>query len=365
MLPAVSYRILFLFIFLFASFAHAQVPVMLHLSRSLQSDTLDTNLPAELTVLVHPLIMKGEVTLWSSQKKQMKISPSGLQDLEKQTEMDFGSATDIFIYETWKTNNKSNKIEIEGISFTAKTPRGNEVHFGFVKYKNLLPHLKNKINVNVNGSYTTTYEDILNYKMFNYNVVQYDDKVIGTREQSNNIINAGITTKELNYQSKISPVKKIKYEVIKVPASEDKLEKNSQLLLFGLENFLSENLEIFLNSAGNLTTEDINSQSIYITKIEVEELWEKNHDNQILYLPVSLIIYANDIILDAFPASIYQAWNVHINDKKLMDFIREKKFIFTINKINNQNISKNEAGLYEKALYNYDWSRLSSYVKNF
>ncbi len=338
---------------------------MLHLSRAMQADTLVTNFPAEITALVQPLIMKGEVTLWNSPKKQMKISPAGLQDLEKQAEMDFGSATDIFIYETWKTNHKLNKIEIAGISFTAKNPKGNEIHFGFVEYKNLLPHLKNKIDVNVNGSYATTFEDVLNYKMFNFSVVQYDDKVIETREQSSHIISAGITAKELNYQNKIPPVKRIKYEVIKAPASAEKLERNSQLLIFGIENFLSENVEIFLNSVGDKLTGDINPQSIYITKVEIEELWEKNHDNQILYLPANLIIYANDIILDAVPVSIYQTWDININDKKLMDFIREKKFIFTINKINNQIISKNEAGLYEKALYNYDWNRLSAYVKNF
>jgi hypothetical protein len=362
----VNYRPLFILFLLISSLvSSAQVPVMLHLSRALQADTLVANFPAELTSLVQPLILKGKVTLWDSPQKKLQISPSGLQNLEQNAGTEFSAATDLFIYELWNENKKNNIIDIVGISFTHRNQNGKESVFGFIDYYDLLPHLKQKINVNANGSFATTFEDIFKNKFYDFNVVQYDNKTIQSIQESIQIIDNGMKNKKINTGNAIPQNKMVYYQVQKNTSGQEAVEKNTQALIFAFEKYFSENPEVFLNFGGEFLVKDFSAHDIYISKIEVEELWSKKSDGTINYQPLNLRIFINEVPLEEISYSHWQTWGIIVNGIPADEFIKEKKIIFTINKINNQVISKNEAGLYQKALYNYDWNKLSAYVKSF
>lgn len=350
---------------IFSLDAVAQVPVMLHLNREGQPDTLITNFPAEIAALVHPIIVKEELALWDTPQKQIKISPAGLQNLEQNAGTEFSAATDLFIYELWKENKKTIQTDIVGISFTYRSKSGRETVFGFIDYMELLPHLRQKIPVSVNGSYNTTFADIFSNKMYSFNVVQHNHKTIKTLDESKQIIAESITGKKLSNARAIPQNKLVNYIIKKNATGQELIEKNTQSLIFAFERFFSENPEIFLNFGGDSFVNDFSAPDIYISSFEVEELWTKNSDGTINYQPLHIRFYVNEIPLQPISASHWLSWNISVNGKAVEEFLKEKKFIFTINRINNQNISNHEAGLFQKALYNYDWNKLSAYVNNF
>ena len=76
---------LFILLFFAGIFsASAQTPVLLRVLRSEQSDTLGCNFVEELTRIVYNEIMTGHTKLWDSPAKEIQITGTTLQEIEKQ-----------------------------------------------------------------------------------------------------------------------------------------------------------------------------------------------------------------------------------------------------------------------------------------
>ncbi|HRB38588.1 MAG TPA: hypothetical protein PK134_06790, partial [Bacteroidia bacterium] len=71
----------------------------------------------------------------------------------------------------------------------------------------------------------------------------------------------------------------------------------------------------------------------------------------------------NDSALNSIPLSEMTMMDLEINGQKLVLALLDKKFNFTITKINSQDIALRQAFVYLKALREYHWNQLTEFVK--
>ena len=152
---------LFLVFFLFPLCMHAEeIPVLLFVSTYDQDDSLGFNLVESLPALVYGFIIDGKVTLWDSPKKEDKIEPKTLLQIEKYAQTSFKVTNQLFIYEKWIKDRKNFSIETVGFYFSSKKPDGEEVAYGYVDYAELDSVLEfTLIPSNADGNCNMTFGD--------------------------------------------------------------------------------------------------------------------------------------------------------------------------------------------------------------
>src|SRR5690349_12888493 len=100
-------RFCLLFFFL-SYFARAEeIPVLLFLNTYDQADSLGFNIVQSLPEFVYDQLLSGKVTLWDSPKKEDRIEPKTLMQIEKYAETSFRVTNQLFIYENWTRDRKS------------------------------------------------------------------------------------------------------------------------------------------------------------------------------------------------------------------------------------------------------------------
>jgi hypothetical protein len=82
-----------------------------------------------------------------------------------------------------------------------------------------------------------------------------------------------------------------------------------------------------------------------------------------LYDPISLTIFINDVPLEEVLYKDMVSMEITIVNESWIDFIKEKSFLYVINKINSQDIPRTESFQYQKALLTFDWNRITDFVK--
>jgi hypothetical protein len=99
-----------------------------------------------------------------------------------------------------------------------------------------------------------------------------------------------------------------------------------------------------------------------VNRIEVREIWKKP-GIEVMYDPVSLVIYVNDSALNEMPYRDLMRFDITMLEKNWIEVIREKNFNYVIRRINSQDIPRSDAYLYQKALLEADWSHLTAFVR--
>src|SRR6188768_3959931 len=98
----------FLVFLFFPLYLHAEeIPVLLFLSTYDQDDSLGFNLVQSLPEFVYDQIIDGRVKLWDSPKKEDRIEPKTLMQIEKYAQTSFKVTNQLFIYEKWIRDRKS------------------------------------------------------------------------------------------------------------------------------------------------------------------------------------------------------------------------------------------------------------------
>lgn len=341
--------------------SYTEVPVLLHLYAANQNDTNGFNLVTDLPRLFYKKINEGSLTLWDSPKKQIAISPSALHNIETSNNTSFANMESLFINEVWTSSRRRTEFYIVGFSFLAETPNG-RISFGYVDAQEAFQHLAaNNISTNVNGPAELSYIDALYSKRYDFSLIQF-----GNTDFTKNMALAQKIKKEAFYSNKkIIGLQKIPQTKMLSYVLEKNLENPedpASAMLSSIENYLNENREIFFEIGGSkyYNFETYKSE-ITITRIEVTEIWEKQ-GNTILYKPIRIQLYANNKPLNPLTFDEIMKWHLLIKFKSLEDILVEKNYLFTIFKCNNTMIPPTEAGLYLKALRNYNWTQVSNYV---
>lgn len=342
--------------------AYTDKPVLVHLNISRQSDTMGFNIVYELQNKLYDLIISEKVKLWDSPKKAISISPASLQSIENSSGTRFNRTQNIFLHEFWTSNHKKTLFTIVGISFVNDNAKG-KVSYGYVDLAECWGIIAAEfIECNVNGPARLNLAQALYSRNYNFNIVQFGSR--NFREKPSDAIKirdkAFFSKRKIEGLYKIPGTKEITY-LVEIDAN-DKTEIGATLYN-NIQEYLNKNREVLFNIGGDRYFDYKNFKSeVAVTRIEVKEIWEKKSgfvDSRVL----SIIVYVNNKALDPISIDLLLSWKIMYNFRSAEDVFREKKFKYTLLKMNGTFIAEMDSEKYLKALEKYSWTQVSRYVK--
>lgn len=362
-------RILKIFAFIFfmcsTELVAADVPVLLRLDREYQNDTIGWNFVSQLTQVVYNEVVNGRAKLWDSHAKSIQITGKTLVTLEKNSGSKFINQKYVWIYEYWNKSKKGLSSKCEGFFFYNENAQGKKVSYGYVDYKDVEEvFLRTKIQGNSNARYSATFAYAVQRKLYNYDIIQYKDRVVNNLVESEKLklefvsgANFNIGNENINIPDKL-----VTFIIRGESSLNDDNAKNSRTALDAVKNYLNQNKEVFFNLGGDRILSHFQNRDLVVTQIEVTELWT-NNGNKIVQQPRSMRVFVNDSALNIMPLSDINRLELVINNMPLLDFIKLKKYNFYITKINYQAIPRKDSYTFYKALNTYRWNKITEYVK--
>jgi hypothetical protein len=347
--------------------AAEELPVLLMLRKSEQTDSTGCNFVEQFTALVYKEITENRVKLLDSPQKEIQITGTTLREIEKNSSVTFSGLETVFIYEKWENTRKEISTQTLGFSFVHRSSTEEEVAFGYVDYKDVTEILqKSKINTNASGIYSATYTTYLLSKNFVFNIVQFSGKSVKSASESEDIKKSFVGNLPFN-QSRIGyypPDKYVSYIIDTFSEGTDDKTKNSKAFIKAIEDFFANNQEVFFNMGGDMITSHLQKNKLKVTRVEVNELWHKI-SGEVTSEPKSIKIFVNDSALNEWSVRSMADLEIIVNEKTIPAFLKEKNFSFIITKINSQVIKRKDSYLYYKALMATDWNRVIEYVVNY
>ncbi|MBL7923933.1 MAG: hypothetical protein JNL88_07025 [Bacteroidia bacterium] len=342
-----------------------QIPVILRVTAAEQSDTTGCNFVKELARISWLAISSGKAKLWNAPSKDFQITPQSLRDIDASAGTSFTDQEVVFIYEYWTNINRELKSTTTGFLFSNKSKRGEDVEYGYVEFRDLQEFfLRERVETNSNGNFNTNLASVLHSKSFNYQFLQFAGKVIDNVSDSRKIRDEYIGQLRFNvsaFSLNEVPQKMVTWTLDPSPDVTKEKSVNGNKLISALGDYLRANEEVFLNLGGDKIPGVQLKGRWKITRIEVSELWKKI-SGETLYDPLTLKMYINDSALAEIPYRDLLKMDVKIMDIALTDFLRVKEFNYVIRRVNQQDIPRSEAYLYQKALYEAEWNKLTIWV---
>lgn len=360
-------RLLTLLLLVVTGTAGAQVPVILRVSAAEQQDTTGCNFVKELCRITYDAIINGNVKLWDTKDKEIRIFPASLQEIERSTETLFQEEDVVFIYEYWTVTSKDVRSTTTGLFFSGKGKGGQEVAYGYIDYEDLQPFMmRERIRSNVNGNYSANLATYFYNKSFNYNILQFAGNVVDNVTKSAEIKEKFIADRKFN-TSEFSSVdirqKMVRWSVDTSSVLNPEKAQSGKQLMRAVQDFLKQNEEVFLNLGGDAIVAKLKKKDAWkVSRLEVEEIWKKTPDG-ISYDPVGVHVFVNDSALAEIPYREMVKFDISIDLKNWVDYIREKPFQYTIQRINSEEIPRRDAFKYLKGLQTYDWNKLTDFIR--
>lgn len=340
----------------------SNVPVLIQVNRENQPDTMGFNLAAQLPEVIYSLVLQNKITLWDSPKKNIQISADALISIEENTRSEFVKSKSIFLNELWGSNPRRSDFYIVGISFMNRTQSGN-ISYGYIDLEEAAPFFaKEMVKANLNGFIQVNLMEALYSRRYVFNLLQFDRinfrENTALAEQFKKEIFS--TNKRIKSLVKLDFKKEIVYNILKNPEIKEGL---GMKIFQGFEHLLSENLEIFFELGADPFFDFKTYRSeLAITRIEVTEHWHQYKDFIYTY-PLSLTLYVNNKKLKPLSIQELNAMKTTIQLKSVYDVLQEKNFNYNLVRINRTYLAEEEAPFFLKALKDYSWTQLSTYVK--
>lgn len=348
--------------------SQAQIPVILRLTAAEQSDSTGCNFVRELCRITYNAILSKKVKLWNSSNKDFQIIAQSLLEIDQSANTSFLKQEVIFIYELWNNSGKELKSTTTGFLFSNRNAKGEDVEYGYIEYADLQEFfLRERVESNANGNFNANLASFINSKNYNYQFLQFAGKVIDNVTDSKKIRDEFIGNLRFNvnaFSMNQIAQKLVVWTLDKSTEAPSEKVTNGNTLLLEIGNYLKNNEEVFFNLGGDKVFNYTQKAKLKVTRIEVSELWKKI-DKEVLYDPLGLTIYINDSALTEIAYKDLLKLDIKINDQLLIDFLRGKNFNYVIRKINQQEISRSQSYLYQKALFQTDWNKVSYYVANY
>jgi hypothetical protein len=366
MLRFFAFNLLFLLALPGISFSQ-EIPVLLMIKRSEQSDTSGCNFVEQLSGLVYDEVLANRVKLWDSQKKDIQITGTTLQSIEKASGVNFRDQETIFIYEMWDNSKREVISKTIGFSFVQRGNTAEEVSFGYVDFSDLREtFMKTRVNTNASGLYSATFTTYMLSKNFAYNIVQFGGKPVRSTGESDDILKSFVGALLFNQTllGYYPPDKYVSYIIDHLTEGSDSKAENSKKLLRKIEDYLLQNQEVFFNMGGDKVVSHIQKNKFKVTRIELREIWRKV-ESAITYDPRSMVIYVNDTALNEMNGKAIMDFEVNLDDKSLTEFLKEKQYNFIITQINSQTIPRKDSFLYYRALMTAEWNKVIQFVVNY
>lgn len=348
--------------------AAGETPVMMMLRSDEQRPEHGCNFVERVCEIVYDAVLSKQVKLWDSPEKELQIHPSALKEIEKNSPLSFTDLETIFFYEMWEQKRKEVITNTVGISFTNRTEDpSRSVTFGYVDYDDLDQlFLKNKIETNANGIYSSTFKSYILSHNYSFNLVQFNGVLVKSPSESAEIVKS--FTRELPFNRSIlgyyPPDKYVSLIMDTYSESEDSTSYFSKNFDSAMERYFRDNKEVFFNLGGDKIFDHIEQEKLKVTRVQLNEIWriignELNFDTQ------GLVVFVNDEPMDEIPFNELRDMEITVAGHNISDLIDERRFNFIITRINAQEIRNQDSYLYQKALLSGNWDNVIEYVLNF
>lgn len=340
----------------FAGFDYT--PVLVHLSKAGQHDTLGFNLVDKISSLMYRKIMSGEVQLWDSPQKQVKITPDALAAIERSTLTRMTDCKDLFLNEIWRQERREFEINIIGFTFINEGAGDQKVLYGFVDATELTELLKSTvIETNANGPANLTYWDALYSKIYPFNIVQFG---------KNNFQQNMAESLELQQQLFRNP--KMNSNAVKL-ANTKEIDLSIQpgfsqnkALIDALNLYFNQNKEVFFNLGGDEILTHLNpSANIRISGIQMTELRTLKNGLESTYIK-RFTILVDGKALRPLNNEELEALGITVELRPLKEFLSLHEYQHTFTRINHQEVLFHESPKFQQSLKTGPWNRLTQFL---
>ncbi len=372
MLPKNNIMRLFFSLLIFFScisqFSFSQTPVILRVKSEEQDDTLGVDIVHDLMQITYDAIKDGRIQLWDSHKKEVSISFKSLIEIEKNSSINFVDQQMMYVYEVWYFEKKKLFSQTQGFMFSSRLPNGESVLFGYVEYeplKNIIATASPRINAN--GDCYLNLNNYLSKKKYNYQILQFGDKVIDNITDSKLLKENFIGLNEFNFDPLAKDTVESKYIETLISKSDKMLgsKANSSLdFILSLTNYFHQNLEVLYNLSGNDADNKLGNGDWKITSITFVEIWHKKND-VVNSTPLWMLVDIDNKVIDTLWMDNLVNWDFNVQGVQWLDFLRSKNYLYLITKINSDLIPLEKAIKYQKGLYNHKWNNLINFVENY
>lgn len=339
-------------------------PVLIHLNKDKQHDTVGFNLVEHLPEVIHKRILSGEVTLWGSPLKKIKISVDRLAQLEAESGTKFLENNDLFINEYWKLFRKQFEFHVTGFTFFNRSEDGKPVNYGFVDADDIKSVLASLIiPCNANGVRNLSYWDAILSKRYHFDLVKFGKVDFAkSPERSIKLKHQAFYCEKIKHNALVLDDEKHVFSSI---LKSGKYSKNQNYKIYeGLEKFLNENKQELFNLAEEGMFNHLDPNLTFrVDQIDIIELWDKSKDGKITRKLVAMTLVVNGKKLKTMNSSDLKALDFLIEFKPFVEYIQSEDYEFIITRVNTQDIIGFQAKGVQQALETKPW-HLILYHKN-
>jgi len=336
-------------------------PVLIHLNKEKQHDTVGFNLVEHLPAVIYKRIMDGSVPLWGSPLKKIKISVERLKQIEEESNTSFLENDNIFINEYWKLFRKNFEFHVTGFTFFNRSETGVKVNYGFVDADDIKGVLNSLvIPCNANGNRMLSYWEAILSKRYHFSLVKFGKvDFVKKPRKSIELKQEAFECEKIKHNALILPDEKMVFSKI---VKSGQYSKNKNYVIFtALEKYFNENIQEFLNIApeGKFSHLDKNLK-VKIDGIELVENWTRDElTGVILTETIALTIYANGVKLQTLKKSDIENLSFLIEFKAFADYLQDKSYEYIITRINSEDIMGYKAKEVQQALESKPWHLIS------
>jgi hypothetical protein len=349
-----------------SQFSYSQNSIILRVKANEQEDTLGVNIVNEISKITYASIRDGKVQLWDSPKKEVAISFSSLTQIEKSSGLNFIDQQLIYIYEIWNNEKKKLTSETKGFLFSTKLENGEAVVFGYVDYEGLKNNIATSSpKINPNGDCYLNLNTYLSKKKYNYQILQFGDKVINNISDSKLIKESFIGTKKFNVESTAKDSVEAKYIEWTLSSSEKLTGTKAQAsrdFTNALTAYFQQNLEVLYNLSGKNAEEILQNGTWKILSVSFAEIWKKK-DGVVTSTPLWMSVNIDSTVIDSIYMDNLVNWDFNVNNQNWLDYIQQKNFLYLIVKVNSDSIPVEKSIKYQKGLFTHKWNNLINFVE--
>lgn len=361
-------RSLFLLIFIFAYsalFPYKNVKVVLIANKENQKDTLGYNIVSALAQWTYDQLRDGKIKMWATPYKSEAMSFSTLQGMEISSKMNFTDCQNIFLYEIWTSNKSQTSFTLTGISFSSENQNGEMVSFGFIDYTIIEEFLKKDfIPITENGSYKTTFYQVLMNKSYDFEIVYFKDRPIQSPYSKNpdadyknglKIKNKAFNQNKLNLN--YIPVKQAKLVEYTIRTADYDLNSNN--IITSLETYFNTGKKDLYKYGGNEIYKYFNNSKLILSECTLKELWTRE-GGKIYFSLQQIVPVSVGVTFTPIPAEDVERFNIIIDQQSLISMLNSKQFTYHLISINGIMVNENNAVKYLKVLTEGDWNKIAT-----
>jgi hypothetical protein len=359
-------RSLFLIIFVFAYSAlypYKNVKVVMIANRANQNDSMGYNVVSGLAQWAYDKFRDGKIKMWATPYKNEEMSFGTLQGMEISSKLKFSDCQNIFLYEIWTSSRTESSFTITGISFSSENEKGDMVSFGYIDYPEIEELLKKDfIPLNENGSYKTTFYQVLMNKRYDFEIVYFKDSPIHNPNSKNSEADykAGVIIKtkafnpnkmNLNYV----PVKQSK--LIEYSIRTTDYDINSNNIISALENYFNKGKKDLYKYGGEEIYNYFNNARLILSECIVKEVWTRE-GGKIFHTLIQIVPVSVGVTFNPIPAGDVERFSIVIDQQPLLNILSSKQFVYHLKSINAIQVEELNAANYLKVLNDGDWNKI-------